>query len=497
MAEEKEQSALLRILEEKDKLIVNIKESSTRQNILNEGQIRLLSSEIQKAEDRIRDLQIEAKSYEQKAMEKEAELIIYKATSDKLVYKIEEIKLEFEKYRNSIRNSLEQIRMAIEKELSEKEISNNKVFQEVKENYMKLEAKLQEVDNYYLNVISEISKKQGLAKKYIRHAMADLQEGLNLLDMAHAEFIKPTKIKEEFSKMVEESGRMFKEHETASKTKPSTVIRNIENVNIQLGEAPGIESLFGDIANLGSTSRSNLENLRKGLGMSEGGGGGDDDGGAGGGSGSGGGGSAGGGGGSGGRSGGSGAGGGSSGGGGGKKDSSKGGGSGAGSSSSGGATGSSSGSASGSGDSGTKSASSRGESGGGNGGGSSSGGSGSAAGLGAAAMGAMAAFLKDTLRTEGKQEVIIKPDRNYAPFNWKAVLTDINLKRFESIITNCAKAEKDGKYIKALNLYKTIREQPSIQKETIAAKMLDDQIGYLEAIVRKHYSTQTPSMIPK
>ncbi|MEM4271406.1 MAG: hypothetical protein QXO70_04935, partial [Candidatus Pacearchaeota archaeon] len=38
------------------------------------------------------------------------------------------------------------------------EVSNNKLLQEVKDNYLKLEAKLQEVDNYYLNVISEISK---------------------------------------------------------------------------------------------------------------------------------------------------------------------------------------------------------------------------------------------------------------------------------------------------------------------------------------------------
>ena len=47
--------------------------------------------------------------------------------------------------------------------------------------------------------------------------------------------------------------------------------------------------------------------------------------------------------------------------------------------------------------------------------------------------------------------------------------------------------KKEGNYIKALGLYKTIQEQPGI-KDSIAGKILDDHIEYLEDLIKRRYS---------
>lgn len=483
---DKDVEALLNIIREKDNLIVSLKEASTRRDKLNEQQIRMLAEDNSRKLMEIKTLQSRLKELDAKLAQREAELSLFKVTEDKLSSKVEEFKVAFEKYRNQVRAALDQIKLSIQEELSRREDYKNKMLDEMKNNYLRLEAQLQELDNYYKEIIADISKKQGLAKKYIRHALNDLQEALSLLDLAHSEFIQPTKIKEDFSRLIEESNALFQEFkEMKGLPEGTTLIKNIENVNIKLGSAPQIEGIFEEIYHITESARQHIESAAKtsltgvrgesitdvkGAHL---------------------------------------------------KSSAK-------------PVGvdtkgsmvpdKSSREAAGAGKEHEREKPGAGykdKAGGKTGGGADSdalsekmgaetkkgvsdnlkrsadsGGESKTIEESGKDKGGMGASITDE-RSESEekekklgedvQEVIFKRGRNYAPFNWQAILTDIQLKRFQSFIQSCIKAEKEGNLLKALELYKTIREQPGIS-ETIAGKLLDDHIEYLEDLIKRKYS---------
>ncbi len=405
LAMDKDVQALLDILHEKDNLIVSLKESSTQRDKLNEKQIRMLSEDSSNKLMQIKELQTKLHDMDSNLVKREAELSILRMTEGKLSDKVNEIKISFERYRAQVRQSIDQIKMAIQDELTRREDYKNKVIDELKDNYLKLEAQIQEVDNYYKSVVAEIAKKQGLAKKYIRHALNDLQESLSLLDISHAEYIEPSQIKEAFGKVVEDSAGLFQEaKEMKGLPQGATVIKNIENVNIKLSQVPEIEGIFKEITQISHEKQQVMEKtikqgLQQGASQSSGG----------------------------------------------KSEDEK-----------------------------KKSEGDRGE--------------------GGDKGGALSDERSKAEEEEKKKksqddinEVIFKKGRNYAPFNWQEILSDIHLKRFQSFIQSCIKAEKEGNYTKALGLYKTIREQPGIAN-SIAGRLLDDHIEYLEDLLKRRYS---------
>ncbi len=464
---DKDVEALLNIIREKDNLIVSLKEASTRRDKLNEQQIRMLAEDNSRKLMEIKTLQSRLKELDAKLAQREAELSLFKVAEGKLSSKVEEFKVAFEKYRNQVRAALDQIKLSIQEELTKREEYKNKMLDEMKNNYLRLEAQLQELDNYYKEIIADISKKQGLAKKYIRHALNDLQEALSLLDLAHSEFIQPTKIKEDFSRLIEESNALFQEFkEMKGLPEGTTLIKNIENVNIKLSSAPHIEGIFEEIHHITESTRRHIEAAAK-TGLT-----------------------------------------------GEKREPVP-----------GGTKGTRLKSGEKSVEAGTKESVSGPKAKGANStksekdsasgaskdfaGDKAKGGTKQGAGDSKTAQkeakgtedsesgeGGKGASITDE-RTEAEekekklgedvQEVVFKRGRNYAPFNWQAILTDIQLKRFQSFIQSCIKAEKEGNLLKALELYKTIREQPGIS-ETIAGKLLDDHIEYLEDLIKRRYS---------
>ncbi len=420
-----ENDAMLDILREKDNLIVSVKEASTRRDKLNEKQIRLLSEDNSRKTTHVQQLTNRLGSIEAQLNQKEAEMSLLRVTEGKLSTKTEEFRAGFEKYKAQVRDSLSQIKLSIQEELSKREEYKNQVLDNMKDNYLKMEAQIQEVDNYYKDTIAEISKKQGLSKKYIRHALNDLQEALSLLDISHADFIEPTHIKEEFGKVVEDSSALFQEFkDMKGLPQGGTIIKNIENVNIKLSEAPVIEGLFSEISQITKTTRQSLEKSAKAH-LKEG------------------------------------------------------------------------------------------EPQAGAGGAGAGGGQPVQQGEGKASesekkKGDIGEEARGGEPSEGKkagddrikgdieepkkkkfgdeiQEVIFRRGRNYAPFNWREILSDIQLTRFESFIESCIKAEKEGHYMKALGLYKTIKEQPGIT-DTIAGRLLEDHVEYLEDLIKRKYS---------
>ncbi len=455
-------NTILETLRAKDKLIVSLKEAATRRDKLNEQQIRTLSEDNAKKLMQIRNLQARIKAIEAEVMQKEAQLQILQSTEGKLTSKLEEFRAEFNTYREQVRNHLEKIKISIEEELAKREEYKNRIVEQLKDSYIKLENRLENLDKYYKEVISTIAKKQTIAKKYIRHALNDLQEALGLLDIAQTELIEPEKIKEEFVSIKEASQGLFKEFkELKGLPSASTIVKNIENVNITLGKAPQIENIFNEIEEITSVIKKNMKarsekvipvdsasgsggaatgGISQGIGEGEG------------------------------------------------KEM------GEGTGASGGGKGKISG------EEGGLSQKNEGGSGKNKEGGKES----SDDGIGGEKSGGNkgASLTDDRVDKEKKeedkkksedefeddiQEVVFKRNRNYAPFNWREILNDIQLKRFESFIESCIKAEREGNYIKALGLYKTIREQPGIQ-DSIAGKMLDDHIEYLEDLIKRRYS---------
>lgn len=397
---EKDDQTLLNILREKDNLIVGLKESSTSRDKLNEKQIRMLSEDNSRKMLQIKDLQASMHDFEAKMYRKEAELAVLKVTEDKLSQKVGEFRVMFERYRSQVRAALDQIKISIQEEISRRDEYKNKVIDELKDNYMKLESQIQSVDDYYKGVIAEIAKKQGMAKKYIRHALNDLQESLSMLDISHAEYIEPSEIKEQFGKAVEESSTLFQEFkEMKGLPQGATIIKNIENVHIKLSETPEIEGVFKEITQITQAKQESIKAAAvRGQAQAE-----------------------------------------------------------------------------------AQAEKKKSESGGGDG--DRDGGGGKESGL----TGERAGQEPKKKSQDDIEEIIFKKGRNYAPFNWQEILSDIQLKRFQSFIESCIRAEKEGNYTKALGLYKTIREQPGIAN-SIAAKLLDDHIEFLEDLLKRKYS---------
>ncbi len=448
-------NTILETLQAKDKLIVSLKEAATRRDKLNEQQIRTLSEDNAKKLMQLREMQTKLKSVESELKEKEAQLKILQITEDKLTSRIEKFRAEFNTYRDQVRSHLEKIKISIDEELAKREEYKNRIIEQLKDSYVKLENRLNNLDKFYKEVLATITKKQTIAKKYIRHALNDLQEALGLLDLAPGEFSEPEKIKSEFAQVKEASAGLFKEFkELKGLPSASTIVKNIENVNITLGNAPQIENIFNEIEEITSVIKENVKSRRgkvvKGQVMDTGGGGGD---------------------------------------------------SGAVGKSGMDGTASGEGAGSDTGTSGKAGADSSSDKSGGAGesqsGKSDQGSSGDSGAGGGKPQGKLTDDRTDKDEPEKKknnkpidedvQEVIFKRNRNYAPFNWREILNDIQLKRFESFIESCMKAEKEGNYIKALGLYKTIQEQPGI-KDSIAGKILDDHIEYLEDLIKRRYS---------
>ncbi|MDD5067268.1 MAG: hypothetical protein PHF84_09495 [bacterium] len=406
---DKDVQALLDILREKDNLIVSLKEGSTSRDKLNEKQIRLLSEDNSRKLMQIKDIQTSMREVESRMYMKDAELAILKTTDDKLSQKINDFRVNFERYRSQVRSALDQIKITIQEELARREDYKNKIIDELKDNYLKLETQIQAVDDYYKGVIAEIAKKQGMSKKYIRHALNDLQESLSLLDITHAEYIEPSEIKEGFGRAVEDSNVLFQEFkDMKGLPQGATIIKNIENVNIKLSEAPEIEGLFREIGQITTAKQESLKAkaIPPEIKPEEAGGGEKK-----------------------------------------KPELEKEGGAKPGE---------------GSGDRAEKEPGKK-------------------------------------KSQDDIEEIIFKKGRNYAPFNWQEILSDIHLKRFQSFIESCIKAEKEGNFTKALGLYKTIREQPGIAN-SIASKMLDDHIEYLEDLLKRKYSINykpVPTLVEK
>ncbi len=426
-------NAMLQILEEKDKLIVSLKEAQTKRDKLNEQQIKILSEDNQAKTEMINSFDQRLKDLRYEVLKKDSEVSIYRITNEKISDRLESLKKEITNYRDGINQDVSRLKSALEKEMREKNALHQIISTDLKSTIIKLESKLREVEEHYVSVIKNVAEKQGLAKKNIREAMDRLQDATALLDLGSQEVFRPHKIEEEFGQIVDSAKRnsLNKEEEIRKSGSGSTVIENIENVNIKLMNSPSIENLFSEISSLQNSAQSELENMGR--------------------------------------------------------NGQLGGGPGAGLSGNGLGTG---GGGSGSG-SGSRS---------GNGSGSAGQGGGAAGGNQDPANMANRPIAQQrsapTIQTGGmgaslggeqRNRTIIDKD-NFAPFDWQRILNDMQLRKYGDLIKTCDIAIKAGDYNKAIKLFKTIRDQPGISDTEVTSKMIDEEILYLEKMLKDRYT---------
>jgi len=438
-------ATLLHVLEEKDKLIVSLKEASTKRDKLNEQQIRMLSIDNQKKLAALRAMQQRYRSIENQLLKKGAELAIYRITNEKITEKVEALKNEIELYKKGVIDEINNLNRAIQTEFKQKDLFLQTVTAEFNATIDKLEKKIREVEQHYLDIIQMIATKQNSAKQLIREAMEKLQDALSFLDMGNVELFKPQNLEEEMNRIVDSTRKhIAKTEEELRKEKTGdTIIKNIETVNIKLSAAPRIENIVSEISRIRSSAEEEVSKLgtMKDEELSsyakaqyE-------------------------------------------------KDRASGG------------KGSLGGNSQSKTDSGISSSAFRD---GRTGSGSSEGSKGSASAGTAGATGSAgtggtggtvstAATFGQRWDDENKNRTIIDRD-NFAPFDWKRILSDLQLSKYSDLIRICNEAIKNKDYVKAIKLFKTIREQPGILEQEITTKMIDDEIEYLEKVIKDKYT---------
>jgi hypothetical protein len=445
-------TTLLKILDEKDKLIVSLKESSTKRDKLNETQIRMLSEDLHQKSDLLTELRQKIKDTEYDALRKESELSIYKITNDKINERLGSLKSEILAYKDGIASELVNLKDLITKELGTKDGLAKAISDEMRGTITKLETKVKEVEDYYLGILKNLSAKQGAAKKLVREAIDTLQDALNYLDIGNLDLYKPKHIEQEFQQVIDSSRKSISEKEESIRSGGAgdTVIKNIENVNIRLMQSPKLENIFSDIGGLSANARKELQALQRGM---AGGGGGEQnigkqneifgD----------------------------------------KNVSQKGGGKEAGGK--GAKPAGAEGAEGGKGDEG-EGKKDKGDKGDGEDGGGPE---------GAKSDGSLEELIEAGQRfgqEDGDPLKMLMEKENFAPFDWMKILNDMQLRKYSDLIKVCNKAIKEGNYTKAVKLFRTIREQPGIQEAEITTKMIDEEIEFLEKIVKDKY-TRKPS----
>jgi len=424
---------LLKILNEKDKLIVSLKEASTKRDKLNEKQISVLSQANHDLQQDLQKVNHKFNQTQEKLYKTESQLEIYKATNESISEKLEAIKNEFGSYKDSISKHLNNLKSTIEQELTKRETQYQESYKKLQTIISSLESKVNEIENYYQDILHTIADKQGSAKVLIRDAIDKLNDALNFLDLGDSSHFTPRQLHDKISDSASAAKESISTEAENMKQQNSgdTIIKNIENVNIELTSDSRLSSLFSEVQNL--SVKNTTEQISRTISNNN-------------------------------------------------PDRTN-------SSSNTGETSSSIEQSSGDGQNSqadfsqkTHSDSTPGNNLSPNNPNQNSNSLNSQENK----ISADDDYNKNQNK-ESIQRTILDKD-NFAPFDWDKILSDLQLKKFENFIRSANKAIKSGDYMKAIDLFKTIRDQPSIQDSNVAVKMIDDEIEYLEKHIKNKYS---------
>jgi len=424
---------LLKILSEKDKLIVSLKEASTKRDKLNENQISVLSHANHELQQDLQKVSDKFNQTQEKLYKTESQLEIYKATNESISEKLDAIKNEFASYKDSISKHLNNLKSTIELELTKRETQYQESYKKLQTIISSLESKVNEIENYYQDILHTIADKQGSAKVLVRDAIDKLNDALNFLDLGDSSHFTPRHLHDKISDSASSAKESISTEAENMKQQNSgdTIIKNIENVNIELTSDSRLSSLFSEVQNL--SVKNTTDQISRTIS---------------------------------------------------NKSQNR-----ANSSPKTGETGSGIEQASGDGQNSQSDFPQKTHSDSATGNNSSPNNPNQNSNSLNSQENEISA--DDDYSKKQNQETVhrtILDKDNFAPFDWDKILSDLQLKKFENFIRSANNAIKSGDYMKAIDLFKTIRDQPSIQDSNVAVKMIDDEIEYLEKHIKNKYS---------
>jgi len=234
---------MLKILAEKDKIILSLKEASTKRDRLNESQIRLLSEDNDKKLRKIEQLNEKLSLLQSSYAESSSKLNLYKEKVDQSTTKFDELKTILKEYKHNISQTLGDISDMVASELTSREERNSKLANHLQENYRKLEGRLEKLDSEHRTTLERVSQQQGQAKKLIRDAVQRLQNALDMLDLGSPELQLNPRIIDDFNSILRDSEAAFTDLNSRVR-ETDIIIKKIENLNLQLAETPKLDRYF-------------------------------------------------------------------------------------------------------------------------------------------------------------------------------------------------------------------------------------------------------------
>ncbi len=244
MLEDKNQdpSSLIKVLDEKDKIIVSLKEASKKIDQSNESQIRILSVDGEKKADTISSLKDRANQLNLELNDMKIKLVAYEEKKGNF----EQLKQAVENYRQNISTSLKELKNLVSEELTSRDNKNEATTQQLRNNYQELENKMAQAQAQYKTILAGLFDKQKMAKTYIRKSLTNIQEALNMLDTNSTDLMIDDSIYQNFSQLMSNSQEAFAKLEDKNKGN-KTIIENIENLNLQLQVDEGLAEAFNAI----------------------------------------------------------------------------------------------------------------------------------------------------------------------------------------------------------------------------------------------------------
>ncbi len=251
---QKDTAALEKALQEKETRILELEKSrpdidEERLNELTDladraheqdDEIKLLRRNILELEKRLEsrsEKRIEYKDLQAKNQHLESE---NRRLQEKLVLQSqgEAVDVGDIQWKDTYKKALDDLKTLVQKNIAVSNETQNDIISRLRENYRQLRDKQADIEEFYQDLISGIAEKQGKAKGFIRHAVNDLQEALDLLDLNAAHYARPRLHADAFNHLLDTSDDLFDEYKQRlakeGGTDPGVLIEHIENLYMDL-----------------------------------------------------------------------------------------------------------------------------------------------------------------------------------------------------------------------------------------------------------------------
>jgi len=236
------QPPIIKVLDEKDKIITSLRKSSSERDKSNASQIRILSIDGEQKIKKINTLKDETHRLNSQLQDMSTKLAAYEEKEGNF----EHLKQAVENYRQYISTSLKELKDLVTKELTNRDNKNEATTQQLRKNYQELENKMNQAQAQYKSVLGSVFNKQKMAKTFIRKSLINIQEALNVLDTNSTDLMIDESIYQNFSQLLNNSQEAFNELESKNRGN-STIIENIENLNLKLQIDEGLAEAFNAI----------------------------------------------------------------------------------------------------------------------------------------------------------------------------------------------------------------------------------------------------------